>query len=57
MPLPVPCCSFVPRGLHDYLAHVAACSQEDAPFGAVKFGSVLFCDASGFTKLTVRAGR
>jgi hypothetical protein len=52
--------SFVPRGLHEYLVQLSSDStsidgtrQEDTPFGDVKYGAVLFCDASGFTKLTV----
>eukprot|EP00049_Salpingoeca_infusionum_P002078 m.53659 g.53659 ORF g.53659 m.53659 type:complete len:1616 (-) comp11375_c0_seq1:3019-7866(-) len=44
--------SFLPRQLHSYLSKISASHGELAPSGESFRGSVLFADASGFTKLT-----
>lgn len=53
-PALTPYSSFVPRSLHDYLMQLSSRTTEEVPFGTVKYGAVLFADASGFTALTER---
>eukprot|EP00051_Salpingoeca_urceolata_P017513 m.239250 g.239250 ORF g.239250 m.239250 type:complete len:1130 (+) comp18976_c1_seq7:2013-5402(+) len=57
----MPFASFVPRGLQDYLILLRETTRsrwaDDVPFGALKTGSVLFADASGFTRLTERLAK